>query len=75
VWGFHRANPPGSGSVVTWRRAQMVPLSAQGMDVHAITGVAFTSEDRVRDLIRKFNADGSTIWSAVLACGTTGHHR
>ncbi len=23
----------GSGSVVTWRRAQMVPLSAQGMDV------------------------------------------
>jgi hypothetical protein len=26
----------GSGSVVTWRRAQMVPLSAQGMDAAAI---------------------------------------
>jgi hypothetical protein len=25
----------GSGSVVTWRRAQMVLLSAQGMDVSA----------------------------------------
>jgi hypothetical protein len=36
----------GSGSVVTWRRAQMVLLSAQGMDVPAIAKVAFTSEDR-----------------------------
>jgi hypothetical protein len=42
----------GSGSVVTWRRAQMVLLSAQGMDVAAIAKVAFTSEDRVRDVIR-----------------------
>jgi transposase len=48
----------GSGSVVTWRRAQMVLLSAQGMDVPAIANVAFTSEDRVRDVIRNFNADG-----------------
>ena len=48
----------GSGSVVTWRRAQMVLLSAQGMDVQAIAKVAFTSEDRVRDVIRNFNADG-----------------
>src|SRR2546430_8096917 len=48
----------GTGSVVTWRRAQMVLLSAQGMDVAAIAGVAFTSEDRVRDVIRNFNADG-----------------
>jgi transposase len=47
----------GSGSVVTWRRAQMVLLSAQGMDVAAIARVAFTSEDRVRDVIRNFNAD------------------
>ena len=38
-----------SGSVVTWRRAQMVLLSAQGMDAAAIARVAFTSEDRVRD--------------------------
>ena len=48
----------GSGSVVTWRRAQMVLLSAQGMGVPAIAKVAFTSEDRVRDVIRNFNADG-----------------
>jgi transposase len=48
----------GSGSVVTWRRAQMVLLSAQGMDATAIARVAFTSEDRVRDVIRNFNADG-----------------
>ncbi len=48
----------GSGSVVTWRRAQMVLLSAQGMDAAAIAKIAFTSEDRVRDVIRNFNADG-----------------
>jgi transposase len=48
----------GTGSVVTWRRARMVLLSAQGMDAAAIAKVAFTSEDRVRDVIRNFNADG-----------------
>jgi hypothetical protein len=32
VWIVRR----GSASVVTWRRAQMVLLSAQGMDVAAI---------------------------------------
>ncbi len=48
----------GSGSVVTWRRAQMVLLSAPGMDVAGIAKVAFTSEDRVRDVLRNFNADG-----------------
>jgi len=48
----------GSGSVVTWRRAQMVLLPAQGMEVPAIAEVAFTSQDRVRDVIRNFNADG-----------------
>jgi transposase len=48
----------GSGSVVTWRRAQMVLLPAQGMDVAAIAKVAFTSEDRGRDVIRNFSADG-----------------
>jgi hypothetical protein len=42
----------GSGSVVTWRRAQMVLVSAQGMDAAAIAKVAFTNEDRVRDVIR-----------------------
>jgi transposase len=48
----------GSGSVVTWRRAQMVLLSAQGMDVAQIAQVTFTSPDRVRDVIHNFNADG-----------------
>jgi transposase len=47
-----------SGSVVTWRRAQMILLSAQGMDVGQIATVAFTSEDRVRAVIHNFNADG-----------------
>lgn len=47
-----------TGSVVTWRRAQMVLLSAQGMDTTAIAQVAFTSADRVRDVIHNFNADG-----------------
>jgi len=44
--------------VVIWRRAQMVLLSAQGMDVAVIARVAFTSEDRVPDVIRNLNADG-----------------
>ena len=47
-----------SGSVATWRRAQMVLLSAQGMDVAMIAQVTFTSPDRVRDVIHNFNADG-----------------
>jgi hypothetical protein len=32
-----------SGSVVTWRRAQMVLLSAQDMDASKIAEVTFTS--------------------------------
>jgi transposase len=36
----------------------MVLLPAQGMDAAAIAKIAFTSEDRVRDVIRNFNADG-----------------
>ena len=47
-----------SGSVVTWRRAQMVLWSAQGRDVPAIAKVAFTSHDRVRDVLHNFNLDG-----------------
>ena len=47
-----------SGSVVTWRRAQMVLLSAQGMDVAGVARLAFTSEDHLRDVIHDFNADG-----------------
>ena len=48
----------GTGSVVTWRRAQMVLLSAQGMPPGKIAEVTFTSADRVRDVIRNFNDDG-----------------
>jgi hypothetical protein len=47
-----------SGSVVTWRRAQMVLLAAQAMPVPQIAKVTFTSEDRVREVIHNFNADG-----------------
>jgi hypothetical protein len=49
----------GTGSMVTWRRAQLVLLSAQGMDAAAIAKVAFTTEDRVRDVIGDFSAGGS----------------
>src|ERR1700749_1413852 len=48
----------GTGSVVTWRRAQMVLLSAQGRDAAASAEVTLTSPDRVRDVIRNFNDDG-----------------
>ncbi len=47
-----------SGSVVTWRRAQMVLLSAPGMDVGQVANVAFTSPDRVREVPHNFNDDG-----------------
>lgn len=47
-----------SGSVVTWRRAQMMLLSAQGMDVAQIGQVTFISPHRERDVLHNFNADG-----------------
>jgi transposase len=47
-----------SGSVVTWRRAQMVLGSAQAMDVGQIAQVSFASPDRVRDVLHNFNLDG-----------------
>lgn len=47
-----------AGPVVTWRRAQMILLSAQGMDPTQIAKVTFTSPDRVRDVIHVFNTDG-----------------
>ena len=47
-----------SGSVVTWRRAQMILLSARGMPAPRIAEVTFTSPDRVRDVIHNFNLDG-----------------
>jgi transposase len=48
----------GSGSVVRWRRAQIVLWSAQRMDVMKIAEIAFTSPDRVREVIHNFNDDG-----------------
>jgi transposase len=47
-----------SGSVVTWRRAQIVLLSAQGMAPPRISEVVFTDPDTVRDVIHNFNRDG-----------------
>ncbi len=47
-----------AGPVVTWRRAQMILLSAQGMDPTRIAEVSFTSPDRVRDVIHAFNTHG-----------------
>src|SRR6266508_3015081 len=47
-----------SGSVVTWRRAQTVLLSAQGMSPPRISEVVFTDPDTVRDVIHNFNRDG-----------------
>jgi transposase len=47
-----------TGSVVTWRRAQMVLLSTQAMDVALIAQVTFTSPDRVRDVLHNLNLDG-----------------
>ncbi len=44
--------------MVRWRRAQIVLWSAQAMDVPAIAKIAFTSEDRVREVIHNFNTDG-----------------
>jgi hypothetical protein len=43
-----------SSSVVTWRRAQMVLLSVQGLDVAGIAKVTFTNADRVREVINNF---------------------
>jgi len=58
-----------SGSVVRWRRAQMVLLSAQGMDVAGIARVAFPSPDRVREVLHNFNDDGFDSLDARYAGG------
>jgi transposase len=47
-----------SGSVVTWRRAQIVLLSAQRMSPAKISEVVFTDSDTVREVIHNFNRDG-----------------
>jgi hypothetical protein len=45
--GLVRIVRRGTGSVVIWR-AQMMLLSAHGMNVRGIAKVSFTSEDQVR---------------------------
>src|SRR5436309_3084388 len=47
-----------SGSVVTWRRAQIVLLAAQRMPAPRIAEVVFSDPDRVREVIHNFNRDG-----------------
>jgi transposase len=47
-----------SGSVVTWRRAQIVLLAAQRMPAPRIAEVVFTDPDTVREVIHNFNRDG-----------------
>ena len=47
-----------SGSVVTWRRAQIVLLAAQRMPPARIAEVVFSDPDRVREVIHNFNRDG-----------------
>jgi len=48
----------GSGSIVTWRRAQIVLLAAQGMPSLRIAEVVFSDPDTVREVIHNFNRDG-----------------
>lgn len=55
---LRRTDRRGTGPVVTWSRAQVVLLSAQGMTVVKIAEVKFTSTDRVRDVFHNDNADG-----------------
>ena len=47
-----------SGSVVTWRRAQVVLLAAQRMPPARIAEVVFSDPDTVREVIHNFNRDG-----------------
>jgi transposase len=47
-----------SGSVVTWRRAQIVLLAAQRMPAPKIAEVVFSDSDTVREVIHNFNRDG-----------------
>ena len=48
--------------------------SAQRMDVPAIAKIAFTSEDRVREVIHNFNADGFESLAAGYSGGRPPNH-
>ena len=45
-------------SIVRWRRAMVVMASASGNTVPAIASLVATSEDRVREMIHRFNDKG-----------------
>ena len=45
-------------SIVRWRRAMVVMASASGNTVPAIARLVATSEDRVREMIHRFNDKG-----------------
>src|SRR3989337_2511246 len=47
-----------SGSIVTWRRAQIVLLTAQRMPAPRIAEVVFTDAEPGRDVIHNFNRGG-----------------
>jgi hypothetical protein len=64
-----------SGSVVTWRRAQIVLLSAQGMSPPKISEVVFTDPDTVRDVIHTSTPMGSTRFTRAIAAGARRRSR
>src|SRR3954453_355233 len=47
-----------SGSVVAWRRAQIVLLAAQGLTPARVSGGGVPAPATVRDVIHNFNRDG-----------------
>jgi len=53
-----RGSGSSDGSVVRWRRALVVLASAGGNTVPAISKLAATSQDRVREMIHRFNELG-----------------
>jgi transposase len=53
-----RGGGKSKASVVRWRRAMVVMASASGNTVPAIARLVATSEDRVREMIHRFNDKG-----------------
>ena len=53
-----RGSGKSQSSVVRWRRAVVVHASAGGNTVPVIAGIVATSEDRVREMIHRFNDKG-----------------
>lgn len=45
-------------SIVRWRRAMVVMASASGNSVQSIATLVATSDDRVREMIHRFNDKG-----------------